>query len=73
MNFDIKNFRKFKDKIIYVVADYQKKKTFQITKVDENHIETNIRETNLELGIKKANENDLIILSDIDEIPDPKN
>ena len=71
LNFDIKNFRKFKDKIIYVVADYQKEKDFSNHIGGESLIEQHQR-NNLELGIKKANENDLIILSDSDEIPDLK-
>ena len=36
-----------------------RKKTFQIIK-KESHFLNNIKETNLEKGIKNANENDLI-------------
>ena len=69
LNFDIKNFPKFKNKIKYIVADFNKKKNFTNHKWGESIIEQHQRNSVSE-GIKKASDGDLIILSDSDEIPD---
>tara|TARA_B100000963_G_scaffold25588_1_gene19179 strand:- start:8678 stop:9481 length:804 start_codon:yes stop_codon:yes gene_type:complete len=69
LNFNKSNFRKFQDKIIYLVADYEQEKNFDNHKGGESLIEQHQR-NNLEKGLINANENDLIILSDSDEIPD---
>ena len=69
LNFNIKNFKKYQNKIIYLVADYdEEKKDLQHTG-GESQIEQHQR-NNLANGLKKASDNDLIILSDSDEIPD---
>jgi len=71
LNFNIKNFKKYENKIKYIVADYDiEKKKFNHTG-GESQIEQHQR-NNLENGIKGASDNDLIILSDSDEIPDLK-
>ena len=69
LNFDLNNFKKFKKKIIYLVADYEENVNFVNHKGGESIIEQHQRNF-LSEGIKKADENDLIILSDSDEIPD---
>ena len=69
LNFDVKNFSKFKDKIIFVVADYKEKINFNKHTGGESPIEQHQR-NNLIEGIKEASPDDLIILSDSDEIPD---
>ena len=69
LNFDIKNFSKFKKKIIYVVADFDKDKEFINHTGGESIIEQHQRNCLIN-GLKNADENDLIILSDSDEIPD---
>ena len=69
LNFDIKNFSKFKNKIKYVVADFDKDKPLDNHQWGESLIEQHQR-NNLSKGIEDATENDLIILSDSDEIPD---
>ena len=71
LNFDKKNFQKFKDKIIYTIADFENEKNFTNHKGGESLIEQHQR-NNILNGLKKANDNDLIILSDSDEIPDLK-
>jgi beta-1,4-mannosyl-glycoprotein beta-1,4-N-acetylglucosaminyltransferase len=71
LNFDIKNFKKYENKIKYIVADYDKEKNFLNHKGGESLIEQHQR-NNLSVGLKNANDNDLIILSDSDEIPDLK-
>ncbi len=69
LNFSIKNFKKYENKIIYVVADFDKNKNFSNHKGGESLIEQHQR-NNISNGLKKASDNDLIILSDSDEIPD---
>ena len=71
LNFDVKNFRKFENKIIYTVANFDDEKKFENHKGGESIIEQHQR-NNILNGLKKANDNDLIILSDSDEIPDMK-
>ena len=69
LNFNINNFSKFKDRIKYIVADYDKLKDFEKHTGGESPIEQHQRNSLIE-GIKDADSNDLIILSDSDEIPD---
>ena len=69
INFDIKNFPKFKKKIKFVIADYTNKIDFKNHTGGESIIEQHQR-NNLINGIKDASSEDLIILSDSDEIPD---
>ena len=69
INFDIKNFSKFKNKIKFLVADYKDVVSFQNHKGGESPIEVHQRNTLIE-GIKEASPDDLILLSDSDEIPD---
>ena len=69
LNFNINNFSKFKNKIIYTVADYQKKLDFNNHQGGESIIEQHQR-NNLLTGLKSANDDDLVLLSDSDEIPD---
>ena len=70
LNFDLKNFRKFKDKIIYVISDFKRNTNTPIYhKGGESIIEQHQR-NNILQGLNRADDNDLIILSDSDEIPD---
>ena len=74
LNFDIKNYPKFKDKIKYIVIDKEPEGI-----IDENNDPSKQRANSLkriELSydahfkeVKDANEDDLILLSDNDEIP----
>ena len=73
LNFDLKNFSKFKDKIEYLIIDdlpihvESKKKNWT-----SNHWRDQYQRNALTRGFEDSNENDLIMISDIDEIPDPK-
>ena len=78
--FNINNFAKFKDKIIYVVVDSLPKglcNTENIQDEDEwgNKIIDNTlliehtQRNSLVKGLTEANDDDLIIVSDVDEIP----
>ena len=69
LNFNINNFSKFKHKIKYIVADYQEKIDFKNHTGGESCVEQHQRNS-LSEGFVDANDNDLIILSDLDEIPD---
>ena len=66
LNFDINNYSKFKDKIIYIVIENEPnnlKKGDKLNKRIEQSYDSMLD------GIKDAGEDDLIILSDNDEIP----
>ena len=69
INFDIKKFSKFEKKIKFLVADYKEDINFRNHKGGESPIEQHQRNTLID-GLKGASPNDLIILSDSDEIPD---
>ena len=69
LNFNLNNFPKFKDKIKLLIADYDKNITFEKHTGGESPIEQHQRNFLIN-GIKDASPEDLIILSDTDEIPD---
>jgi beta-1,4-mannosyl-glycoprotein beta-1,4-N-acetylglucosaminyltransferase len=69
LNFNINNFSKFKHKIKYIIADYDEKINFQNHTGGESVVEQHQRNS-LSEGLINANDNDLIVLSDSDEIPD---
>jgi beta-1,4-mannosyl-glycoprotein beta-1,4-N-acetylglucosaminyltransferase len=69
LNFDINKFNKFKHKIKYIVADYHEKINFKNHTGGESLVEQHQRNS-LSKALVNANDNDLIILSDSDEIPD---
>ena len=78
--FDIKNFSKFKDKIIYILVDELPKNLHDVSKIKNKNtkgnriidntlmIEHNQRNSIVK-GLVDANDDDLIIVSDVDEIP----
>ena len=72
LNFDIKKFDKFKDKIEYLIIDdlpinvKSKKKNWH-----DNHLRDQYQRNSLERGYRNCDPDDLIMISDIDEIPDP--
>ena len=69
LNFNINNFRKFEKKIIYVVVDDTRDAIKKPHKWGESLAEQHQRNS-ITRGLNKCHDNDLIILSDIDEIPD---
>ena len=73
LNFNIKNFLKFKDKIRYlVIEDLPIDVRSQKKNWDSNHLRDQFQRNSLIRGFEELSENDLIMISDIDEIPDPK-
>ena len=69
LQFNINNFQKFKSKIKYIIADYKADKDFEHHTGGESLIEKHQRNS-LYQGISNASSDDLIMLSDCDEIPD---
>jgi beta-1,4-mannosyl-glycoprotein beta-1,4-N-acetylglucosaminyltransferase len=80
LKFNIDNHSKFKDKIIYLVHD-QQPDNIQTINSDDNDdtisrkkiINAHLRENNqrnfIEKGLDKSDNEDLILISDVDEIP----
>jgi len=84
LRFDINNFKKFKDKIKYIVVDNQPQNILQIDSNDDlakkgeklilnGYARDNHQRNRLVDGIVEAEDNDIILVSDLDEIPNLKN
>jgi|TARA_Y100000817_G_scaffold294837_1_gene269056 beta-1,4-mannosyl-glycoprotein beta-1,4-N-acetylglucosaminyltransferase len=69
LNFDIKKFSKFKNKINYIIVDDTPKDIIKPHTGGESLVEQHQRNSLIK-GLKEASDNDLVILSDVDEIPD---
>ncbi len=76
--FDIKKFQKFKNKIEYILLEDNPNNLYEIKDTDNRKNEKIILNGNfrefyqrnaLALGFKNADKDDLIIISDVDEIP----
>ena len=63
--FDISKFSKFKDKIIYIPVE-------DMPDGDNPYLRENFQRNCIFRGLKNTTEDDLIIISDLDEIPNPK-
>jgi len=64
LRFNIDNFKDFKDKIIYVPVK-------DLPDGDNPYFRENFQRNAILRGLNNANEDDLIIISDLDEIPNP--
>ncbi|MDC0426803.1 hypothetical protein OAM08_02320 [Pelagibacteraceae bacterium] len=84
LKFDINNFKKFKNKIEYIVVDKQPPNILEVTKNDDlekkgqklilnGYARDNFQRNGLADKITNADDNDIIIISDLDEIPNLKN
>ena len=80
LKFDINKYSKFKSKIIYIVHDEELQNLEKISKNDNEgtisskliynaHKRENFQRNLIVNGLSKASEDDLIIISDVDEIP----
>ena len=69
LNFNINNYKRFKNKINYIVVDDTPENIIRPHEGGESLVEQHQRNSIMK-GLKKANDNDLVILSDVDEIPD---
>ena len=81
LKFDIGKYEKFKKKIIYIVHENQPNELLEQNKNDDAaaesyktifnaHFRENDQRNYIIKGLDKANDNDLILISDVDEIPD---
>jgi len=74
LNFDIKKFKKFEKKINYIVQEkIDIDKNLKLPKNwSKAHLKDQAQRNFISTGFNKIKENDLIIISDLDEIPNPK-
>ena len=73
LNFNINNFPKFKDKISYIVVEKLPKNiSFFKKNWSPDWVRENFHRNSLAEGYKNLSDNDLIMISDLDEIPNPK-
>ncbi len=83
LNFDIKNFKKFEDKIIYIVLDKEPKNIRIINSSDDLEtknskildnavIRENFQRNHVSDNLKEFSDDDLILINDLDEIPNLK-
>ncbi len=81
-NFNIKKFEKFKNKIVYILLEDNPSDLLKIKqgdpKINEKIIlNGNLREfyqrNSISLGLNEAKDNDIILISDVDEIPNLEN
>ena len=84
LNFNIKNFKKFENKIEYIVVDQEPENIQTINSSDleskkgeklilNGYARDNYQRNELRRGIQNAEPDDIIIVSDLDEIPNLKN
>ena len=84
LKFDINNFKKFKDKIIYLVVDKEPENILIINKEESEEKKGEklilngmardyFQRENLSRGLQNIQEEDLILISDLDEIPNLEN
>ena len=82
--FNINKYSKFKDKIIYIPIYKKPKKLNSIIKEDSDrdkdrkyiingYLRENFQRNQIQLGLNEAKDEDIIIISDLDEIPNIEN
>ena len=80
LKFDLKKYSKFKDKIIYIEHEISETKIENVLETDTEgeksrklifnaHTRENDQRNKIAEGLSHANDNDLIFISDVDEIP----
>ena len=69
LNFNINKYKKFEKKIIYVVVD-DTNKEIKKPHVGQNSMVEQYQRNSITKGLKDSSDDDLIIISDVDEIPD---
>jgi beta-1,4-mannosyl-glycoprotein beta-1,4-N-acetylglucosaminyltransferase len=80
LKFDIKKYKKFENKIIYIVHENEPIKIHKLNKEDDEgtksykliinaHLRENDQRNHISKGLNNATDNDLILISDVDEIP----
>ena len=82
--FDINNYLKFKDKINYIILEDLPSDLFTISESDSENVQNskfilnalkreNLQRNTIAKGLISASQEDLIIISDVDEIPNLEN
>ena len=80
LNFDLKKFKKFEKKIIYIIHDQEPSDLYKFEKKDSQadisskyifnaYKRENDQRNLISQGLKSASQDDIIIISDVDEIP----
>ena len=69
LNFDINKFKNFQKKIIYVVVE-DAAESIKKPHVGQNSSVERHQRNSIIKGLKNCHDNDLVIISDVDEIPD---
>jgi beta-1,4-mannosyl-glycoprotein beta-1,4-N-acetylglucosaminyltransferase len=80
LKFDINKFKKFENKIIYIVHESEPEEIIKIEDKDDEdtksyklifnaHLRENNQRNYINEGLKKAEGDDLVLISDVDEIP----
>ena len=80
LKFDIKKYKQFENKIIYIVHDNEPAGIHKVNKEDDEdiksyklitnaHLRENDHRNHILQGLSSATDNDLILISDVDEIP----
>ena len=73
LNFDINKFKKFEKKIKYIVVDDLPKDVKRFKKNwSSAHVRDQFQRNALERGYADCSDEDLIMISDLDEIPRPE-
>ena len=73
LNFDINKYEKFKDKIRYIIVDDLPKEVKRFKKNwSSAHVRDQYQRNALERGYLDCSDDDLIMISDLDEIPRPE-
>ena len=81
--FDMKKYSKFKDKITHIIVDKEPEKISNVLESDSSDQKNskyimnavkreNYQRNSLSSGLIKANDDDFILISDLDEIPNLK-
>tara|TARA_B100001540_G_scaffold301917_1_gene308907 strand:- start:1712 stop:2536 length:825 start_codon:yes stop_codon:yes gene_type:complete len=65
LKFDLEKFKKFKNKIIYIPVE-------DMPSGDNPYLRENFQRNCINRGLISADEDDVILISDLDEIPNPK-
>ena len=80
LKFDIKKYKKFENKIIYIVHENEPPKIHKVNIEEEEgvksyklitnaHLRENDQRNHISKGLNNATDDDLILISDVDEIP----
>jgi beta-1,4-mannosyl-glycoprotein beta-1,4-N-acetylglucosaminyltransferase len=69
LNFDINKFKKFQKKIIYIVVD-DTSESIKKPHLGQNSLVERHQRNSISKGLRDCDDDDLVIISDVDEIPD---